>query len=90
MVKAKRTGKLTASQRKSLAVATQISEVLKHVCQTHQAAEMLGLSEETTRRYCNQGVFKYAEKLRRDWLIPIYEIEEYRRTRLGKVGRPRG
>lgn len=53
-----------------------------------QAAELLGLTVDSVRRYCNAAEPKIrGEKLGRDWLIPEAEIKRYREERR-PPGRP--
>ena len=53
-----------------------------------QAADKLGLSADSVRRYCNADEPRIlAEKLGRVWLIPESEVKRYLRGRK-PVGRP--
>lgn len=54
-----------------------------------EAADELGLTADTIRRYCNhtQSPKLKGEKLGRDWLIPKKEVERYKRERR-ETGRP--
>jgi excisionase family DNA binding protein len=72
------------------ATAVQIRKLMHHVFLTDEAAEFLELSEDSTRRYCSEGRFPNAYRLRKEWLIPRHDVYTYARTRLGKVGRPKG
>jgi excisionase family DNA binding protein len=55
---------------------------------TTQAAEMLGLSKETVKKYCQNGAIS-AVKFGRSWLIEPSEVKRYKKESLGKQGRPK-
>jgi len=62
-------------------------ETNEHVS-TQDAAEILELSVDTVRRYCNHSNPKiFGKKIGRDWLIPKSEIKRFLRERR-KPGRP--
>jgi excisionase family DNA binding protein len=55
-----------------------------------EAADLLGLSKDTVRHYCQGDEPRIkGTKLGRDWLIPRSEIDRYERDRR-EVGRPAG
>jgi excisionase family DNA binding protein len=58
----------------------------KHLS-TVEFAEALGLSPQSVQRYCWTGTIS-AKKIGRDWLIPVSEVERYRRENLNRRGRP--
>ena len=52
-----------------------------------QAAARLGLSPSTLRNQIHGGRLT-ARKVGRDWTVSEREVERYRASSLGKVGRP--
>ena len=66
-----------------------IAAIAERFYTVQQIAEYLDVEENTARRYCNGGEFPHAYKLGRDWLVPIEDVDAYKRDRLGKMGRPR-
>jgi excisionase family DNA binding protein len=53
-----------------------------------EAAARLGLAPATLRHQVERGRLA-ATKLGRDWLVSDAEVERYRATRLGRMGRRR-
>ncbi len=66
-----------------------IAVIAERFYTVQQIADYLAVREATARRYCNGGEFPHAYKLGRDWLVPIEDVDAYKRDRLGKMGRPR-
>lgn len=66
-----------------------IQQIAERFYTTQQVADSLNVKLTSAQRYCNGGEFPHAIQIGRDWLVPIEDIEAYRRDRLGKMGRPR-
>lgn len=57
---------------------------------TAVAAERLGLTQDTVKRYCNSDPQRIrGEKIGSSWMIPESAIEEYKDATRDKRGRPR-
>lgn len=52
-----------------------------------EAAEILGLSKDSVKKYCQTGALE-AIKLGRSWFIEKKEVMRYKRENLGNSGRP--
>ncbi len=57
---------------------------------TAEAAELLGLKLSTVKNAITTGVLAYREIGPRKNMVPEPALEEYRRTHLGRRGRPKG
>lgn len=52
------------------------------------AGDELGLSENTMRKYCQDGCFTNTQRFGGEWVISRFDIEWWRQNRQGKSGRP--
>lgn len=56
---------------------------------TAQAAEIIGVSADTVKKYCQRGSIK-ALKIGWSWMIIPEELKKYQKTKGQNVGRPKG
>lgn len=61
----------------------------KDLWNTTEAAEFLGITQNSVKKYCQNGAIE-AIKLGRIWFIEKSEVRRYKRENLGKQGRPTG
>ena len=54
---------------------------------TTEAAEFLGISKDSVKKYCQLGAIE-AIKMGRSWFISKSEVRRYKKESLGKKGRP--
>lgn len=53
---------------------------------TATAADFLGLTPDTVKKYCQNGAIQ-AMKFGRSWMIAKEEVRRYKKENLGKQGR---
>ena len=54
---------------------------------TTKAADYLGLSKDSVKKYCQSGAID-AIKMGRSWFIEKTEVRRYKKESLGNQGRP--
>ena len=56
---------------------------------TREAAEELGLAENTMRKYCQDGCFSNTKIFGFEWVISRYDLDWWKQNRRGRIGRPK-
>jgi len=59
----------------------------KNLLTSTEVAEMLGISKDSVKKYCQNGAIE-ALKLGRSWFIEKSEAKRYQKENLGRQGRP--